>query len=256
MADMFDLDFLNDNLWTWIVIAIVALVLSIVGGVSGYGVGLVLPVFIAPVVGLKEVIPVMSVAVLITNASRLFVFRSAINIKLSFTVLLAALPGAILGAYTFVGISERFFAVAFGVLMLLSIPARRYLAKTKIKITNKIVLSICGFVFGFFAGAATGTGPLLIAILMATGLSGVAVVATDAAISTGLNVVRLMVFSGEQLISPVVIAQGVLIGLCTIPGSFIARHLVQRLSANVHIGIIELIIFIGSLLFFWRAYQL
>ena len=256
MATIFTLDFLQDNLWTWILIGIIAFVLSIVGGMSGYGVGLVLPVFLAPIVGLKEVIPVMSVAVLITNASRLLVFRDSVNVRLSLGIFLAALPGAILGAYTFVGISERVFAIAFGGLMLLSIPARRYFAKMQVKIDNKIVLSICGFIFGFFAGAATGTGPLLLAILMTTGLSGVAIVATDAAISTGLNVARLMVFNHEQLISPLVIMQGVLIGLCTIPGSFIARHLIKRLSSKVHIGIIEAMIFIGSLLFFWRAYQL
>ncbi len=256
MATIFTLDFIQDNLWAWVLIGVIAFIISIVGGVSGYGVGLVLPVFIAPIVGLKEVIPVMSVAVLITNASRLFVFRDSVNIKLASGIFLAALPGAILGAYTFVGISERVFAVAFGGLMLLSIPARRYLAKMQVRVDNKIILSISGFVFGFFAGAATGTGPLLLAILMATGLSGVAIVATDAAISTGLNVARLMVFNHEQLISPVVIMQGVLIGLCTVPGSFVARYAVKRLSAKVHIGIIEAIILIGSLLFFWRAYQL
>lgn len=256
MVTSFTLDFLQNNLWTWVFIGMVAFTLSIVGGLSGYGVGLILPVFIAPIVGLKEVIPVMSVAMLMTNASRLFVFRDSVKVRLTGSILVSALPGAILGAYTFIGISERVFAVAFGVLMLLSVPARRYLEKIQVNIDNKIVLSISGFVFGFFAGAATGTGPLLIAILMATGLSGISIVATDAAISTCLNVARLIVFNQEQLISPLVIMQGALIGLCTIPGSFIARHMIKRLSAKVHIGIIETIILIGSLLFFWRAYQL
>lgn len=256
MVMSFTLDFLQTNLWAWVFIGLIAFALSIIGGLSGYGVGLILPMFIAPIVGLKEVIPVMAVAMLITNASRLFVFRDSVKIRLTWRILVFALPGAILGAYTFIGISERIFAVAFGVLMLLSIPIRRYLEKKQVNIDHKIVLGISGFVFGFLAGAATGTGPLLIAILMATGLSGVSIVATDAAISTCLNVARLIVFNQEQLISAVVVTQGALIGLCTIPGGFIARHMIKHLSAKVHIGIIEFIILIGGLLFFWRAYQL
>ena len=42
----------------------VAFSASILGGLAGYGTGLILPVFLVPVVGVGNVIPVMAVAML------------------------------------------------------------------------------------------------------------------------------------------------------------------------------------------------
>ena len=50
--------------------AVVAFAASIVGGLSGYGVGLVLPVVIAPIVGVTGVIPAMAIAISLGNGSR------------------------------------------------------------------------------------------------------------------------------------------------------------------------------------------
>ena len=46
----------------WLVVALVAFAASILGGLAGYGTGLVLPVVLAPVVGVANVIPVMALA--------------------------------------------------------------------------------------------------------------------------------------------------------------------------------------------------
>mgnify|MGYP000750372492 CR=1 FL=1 len=81
-----------------LLVALVAFFSSIIGGLSGQGVGLILPVFVAPVVGIANVIPVMAVAALLTNLSRLAVFWREIDFPKARRVLMGALPGAIAGA--------------------------------------------------------------------------------------------------------------------------------------------------------------
>ena len=47
---------------------------SLMGGLSGFGTGLVLPVLLAPLVGVTNVVPVMAVAMLFNNSSRVVAF--------------------------------------------------------------------------------------------------------------------------------------------------------------------------------------
>ena len=47
----------------------------------------------------------------------------------------------------------------------------------------------------------------------------------------------------------------VLIGLCTIPGPFVARWLMQRMSIRVHALMMDGLILTGGLLLLWRAFE-
>jgi uncharacterized protein len=49
-----------------------------VSGMSGFGAGLVSTLLITPIIGPRAVFPVLSVTMLITNASRIWFFRSAL----------------------------------------------------------------------------------------------------------------------------------------------------------------------------------
>ena len=55
--------------------------------------------------------------------------------------------------------------------------------------------------WGLLVGGTTGSGVILLSLLMATGLEGAAVIATDAAVSVVIGVVKLAVF-GLAGVSP------------------------------------------------------
>ena len=48
-------------------------------------------------------------------------------------------------------------------------------------------------------------------------------------------------------------AAGVLIGLCTAPGAFVARWLLARIPLKVHTAIMEIVVLAGGAGFLWRA---
>ena len=74
--------------------------------------------------------------------------------------------------------------VLIGTMMMLSVPLRRLLKQRGFGSANRgLALSAAGW--GLVAGGTTGAGVMLLSMLMAAGLQGAAVIATDAVVSIG-----------------------------------------------------------------------
>src|SRR6187402_2289527 len=61
--------------WQLVPVAAVALFASIIGGVSGYGTGALMPLVLVPLVGAEPVVPIIAISALFTNSSRVFAFQ-------------------------------------------------------------------------------------------------------------------------------------------------------------------------------------
>ena len=81
---------------------------------------------------------------------------------------------------------------------------------------------------------------------MASGLAGAAVVATDAAISIVIGLVRLTVFGVAGVVDAKVLAFALLIGGIAFPGAFLARALVERLPVRLHTAMLDAVVLIGG----------
>jgi uncharacterized membrane protein YfcA len=101
---------------------VVALAASTLGGLSGFGTGLVLPVFLVPLVGVANVIPVMAVAMLLNNGSRILAFWPDIQWPQVRRMLVLGLPACVAGAYSCTLLSARWIAVLLGTFLLLTQP--------------------------------------------------------------------------------------------------------------------------------------
>jgi uncharacterized membrane protein YfcA len=240
------------GLWDLVLIAGMAFALSVVGGLSGYGIGLVLPAFIAPVVGVVAVIPVMSVAMTFANASRVWAYRRSLRLRTVAALMAAALPGAAAGAFLYVQLPPDFIAMALGIFFVATVPVRRLLEYWRFTVGQRGLMAI-GAGYGFLAGGMTGAGLFMVAGLLAAGVQGAALVATDAAVSTAINILKVGVFGGSALLTPELILAGILIGLCTVPGAFVAKQIMDRLPLHVHVWMMEALVLAGGASFLWRA---
>ena len=90
---------LGDNLWAVAGAGLAAFLASVLSGMAGYGAGLILPVFIAPLVGVEYVVPVLAVALVFNNAGRVLAFRRDIDWTRVRRILIVAAPMSALGAY-------------------------------------------------------------------------------------------------------------------------------------------------------------
>ncbi|HEU5294797.1 MAG TPA: TSUP family transporter, partial [Burkholderiaceae bacterium] len=208
----------------------------------------------APVIGVANIIPVMAVAMMINNASRVLAFRHEIRWPHVRRMLLLGLPACLLGAWGYTRLDARWVALLLGLFLLASIPLRRLLQRAQLRL-GAGGEAVAGGVFGVIEGGMTGTGVILISMLMAAGVQGAALIATDAVISTVLSLAKVALFGGVSRLDAALAVTGVLVGLCTAPGAFVARAILARMPQHLHLRIMEAVVVCGGLGFLWRAWR-
>jgi uncharacterized membrane protein YfcA len=237
----------------FLLIGAVAFSASILGGLAGYGTGLVVPIFLAPVVGVANVVPVMAVGMIFANGSRVAAFWRDVRWPYVRRVLAFGLPACVAGAYGYTLLEARAVALLLGMFFIAVVPLRRYLARAGWQLGARGV-SLAGAGFGFVNGAMTGAGLLLISTLMAAGVQGAALIATDAVVSVILGLAKVALFGGFARLDLQLAAAGLLIGLCTAPGAFVARWLLAHIPLKVHTAMMEIVVLAGGAGFLWRAF--
>jgi uncharacterized protein len=242
------------QLLQWLAVALVAFAASILGGLAGYGTGLVLPVVLAPVVGVAQVVPVMALAMVLNNGSRVAAFWRDVQWPHVRRMLLLGLPACVAGSYGYTLLAERWVALLIGAFLLLSIPLRRALKRADYRLGVRGEVG-AGAGFGFVNGGMTGTGVILISLLMAAGVQGAGLIATDATISVIMGLFKVAVFGGFARLDFDLAIAGLLIGLCTMPGAFVARRLLDLIPARIHALVMDVVVVVGGIGFLWRAGQ-
>jgi uncharacterized membrane protein YfcA len=167
-------------------------------------------------------------------------------------VLLLGLPACLIGAYSYTLLNARWIALLLGIFLLLSVPLRRLFNRAQVQLSNGTERG-AGACFGFVNGILPGAGVFLISILLHAGLTGSAVVATDAVVSVVMGFSKVVLFGSLAALDLQLGLTGLLIGVCTIPGAFIARALIRRMSVGIHVWIMELTVIIGAITLLWRA---
>ncbi|MEM7775230.1 MAG: sulfite exporter TauE/SafE family protein [Pseudomonadota bacterium] len=231
-----------------------AFVTSIIGALSGFGGGILVMPFLVPVVGIKGVVPVMSIAMLIANFSRFWVYRAEVRSDVLVRLGLASLPGVILGTYIYQLLPDVAIATLIGLFLIGSIGLRRGLKGRALQF-GPSGTAAWSFGFGVLTGSTPGAGVVLVVLLLGMGMSGPALIATDAVIGMLSSVTKAVMFSTFDLLDLRSLAIGLLVGLATIPGAFTARWMINNLSASVHVMLIEAMVIVAGLSFLWRAWS-
>ena len=141
-----------------------------------------------------------------------------------------------------------------GLAVIAFVPLRRFLTAQKIVI-GRVGLGVGSGVFGLATGVATGTGVILVSLLLGTGLAAPAVLATDAMVSIVLDLAKAALFQRLDLLDTEAFFTGVVIGVASIPGSAIAAWLVARMGARLHVAFMEILILFGGASMLWHAWR-
>ena len=246
---MGDIDFLFVTL-----VAAAAFSSAVFHSFSGFAGGLVLAVMLAPLLGVKETVPVVATALIISNVARIWAFRKSVAIKEYLAVFTAALPFIVLSAYVYVSLPVGVVALVLGIFLLASIPLHRTLKKKEVKVGLK-GLALAGIPYGIVSGSTFGAAVMLAPFLIGAGLAGETMIGTIAILGFSLNVTKTVVFGMSPLLTSELLTMGILVGLCTMPGAYIGRWLVRNTSVRVHAQFMEIFIACGGVLFLYEAYQ-
>ena len=237
-----------------LLIAITGVFTSVVGGVAGYGTGALMPLVLVPIVGAEPVVPIIAISAIITNISRATAFRKFIDWRRAATVFVCATPTCVLGAWGYTRLTGRGALIVIGTMMIASVPLRRLLKRRGHKLGER-GFALTAFGWGVVVGGTSGAGVILLSMLMAVGLEGAAVIATDAAVSIAIGLVKIAVFGVAGVVTAKVVAVALLIGTVAFPGAFLARKFVERLPVHFHTAILDAVVIAGGAIMVFNAFR-
>jgi uncharacterized membrane protein YfcA len=227
---------------------------AVIGGLGGTGVSLMLVPLLAPILGIKADIPMMTVAMVIGNGSRIWAFWKGVNFRVGMQFYLPAIPGLFLGVTIYQMLPERALYGLLGAMLIAMVPIRRYFEERRLHLSPRGVSTI-GTGYGVINGSMTGTGGILTGTLLGAGLQGGALIATKAVIGTGQAAIKITMFSVYRLLTWEYALAGLMIGVCMVPGAFLARWLIERMNIRRHTIFIEGIIIVGGIAMLWRFFS-
>ena len=238
--------FADISLLQLLLVALVALFASIIGGLAGYGTGALMPLVLVPLVGAEPVVPIIAISAIFTNLSRAAAFVRHADRRRALIVLACAALTTALGAYGYTRLTNAGAAVVIGTMLILSVPLRRALRRRDVRIGDT-GLAAGSVGYGVLVGGTSGSGVILLSLLMAAGLEGAAVIATDAMISVGTGLIKISVFGLAGVVTAQVLAFALLIGGMAVPGAFLAKAFVARMPMHIHTAILDVAVVSGGM---------
>jgi uncharacterized membrane protein YfcA len=237
--------FADISLLQLVLVACVALFASIVGGLAGYGTGALMPLVLVPLIGAEPVVPIIAISSIFTNLSRFAAYIRYVDRRRALIVIAAAALTTALGAYGYTRLTNAGASLVIGTMLISSVPLRRLLKRRDIRI-RETGLGVGAVGYGLLVGGTSGSGVILLSLLMASGLEGAAVIATDAVISVATSIIKISVFGLAGVVTAQVLAFALLIGAIAIPGAFLAKTFVERMPVHIHTAILDAAVIVGG----------
>jgi len=233
-------------------VLLLGVVAGTISGVIGFGSSVMLMPALVILYGPREAVPVMAVASILANLSRVMVWWREVDWKAFAAYSLTGVPAAALGAGTLLSIPPRLAEGVLGVFFLLTIPARRWMNRRTLRI-NAWQMAIVGAVIGYITGIVVSTGPINAPFFLAYGLLKGAYIGTEALGSLAVYVSKAVTFRSLGALSVETMGKGILIGSSLMAGSFVAKRFVLKLEPRHFYRLIEGMLLISGLTMVWVA---
>jgi uncharacterized membrane protein YfcA len=246
--------FADISLLQLVLVAAVALFAAVVGGLAGYGTGALMPLVLVPLIGAEPVVPIIAISSIFTNFGRAAAYFRYVDCRRVLIVISAAALTTALGAYGYTRLTNAGAALVIGAMLILSVPLRRSLRRRDVRIGDA-GLGAGALGYGVVVGGTSGAGVILLSLLMAAGLEGAAVIATDAVISLATSIIKISVFGLAGVVTAQVLAFALLIGIVALPGAFLARAFVERMPVHIHTAILDVAVIAGGAVMISSAAQ-
>src|SRR3970040_1375842 len=142
----------------WLILGAAAIVGSTIGGVAGFGTGVIMIPAIAWSVGVKATVPVLTVCMLVGNSARVWFSRREIEWRVVAAFLVGAVPTTIVRATLSKRIGSEWLSRILGVFMILAVPLRYWLPHTGVTVRLRHLPLIRGRL-GLLSGTRGGGRP-------------------------------------------------------------------------------------------------
>lgn len=229
-----------DAILLWLGAAVVAFLASVLSGVAGFGGAMIfLPVLILTY-GVRASVPILTVSVLLGNASRVWFNRRELDLKLVAWFSLGALPSAVLGSFVYVSLPTFWIKKGIGLFLMVSVLTREI--HRDFKLNQAWVFLPLGLVTGFLSALMGGVGPVSSPFFLAYGLTKEAFVGTESLCAVGMHLVKSIAYNRLQVLNQRELLAGLSFGLVMSAGSYVAKKILERLSRRTFLVLVEILL--------------
>ncbi len=205
-------------------------VAALVSGAAGFGGALLLLPIVTVSVGAELAVPVLTIAQLLGNLSRMVFGFKEIKWKSVGLFCIGAIPLSALGALGFSVLSKDIVTRGIGAALILMVLFKIF-NKNEFKGNSKTLL-IGGCAVGLLSGLAGSAGPLGAAVFLSLGLPPVAYVASEASTATAMHIVKTIVYGKLVNIDQSAVLTGLSMGAAMVAGSYFANRLIKKVSKD------------------------
>jgi uncharacterized membrane protein YfcA len=214
-----------------ILLFLAAFAAAAISGAAGFGGALLLLPLLVAMVGVIHAIPLLTIAQLIGNLSRVgFGFRQ-IHWRPVALFLLGAIPFSLLGAASFVQLPKDVVTRAIGA-ALLAFVVLKYFGVLKLKASSASLVMGDGMV-GFLSGLVGSAGPLGAAFFLSLGLPPVAYIASEATTALAMHGVKAVVYQHYIALDREFWLLAALMGSAMILGTWSAKRFIERMPQAI-----------------------
>ena len=232
----------------------VGLIAGTISGIVGTGSSIMLMPVLVYAYGPKEAVPIMAVASVMANFSRILAWWREVDWRACAAYSVTGIPAAVLGARTLLALPSHAVDLAIGAFLIAMVPVRHWLARHDLK-ANLWHLAVGGAVIGYLTGIVVSTGPLSVPLFLFYGLSKGAFLATEAAASLGLYFAKSVTFERFGALTSEVFIKGLIAGSSLMAGAFIAKRFVLHLKPDVFRLLMDGIMLAAGISMLWNAMQ-
>ena len=234
------------------VLGAVAAFSAFLGSVAGSGGSTVLLPVLVLYFGIRDAVPIITIANLTANVSRAVINRGEIAFPVVAWFVLGTLPTSILGAYLFTITAPEILTRLLGAILIAAVAWRRLRPSPPLRRSPAWFLPLGG-VFGFLEGIMGSVGPLMAPFFLAFGLMKGAYIGTDALATTVMQGAKLTVFSGSALLGTEIVMAGMILVPFMVLGTVLGKKLMERLPERIFARIIETVLVLAGLNFLIRG---
>ncbi|MBX3589162.1 MAG: sulfite exporter TauE/SafE family protein [Ramlibacter sp.] len=233
-------------------VLLLGLVAGTVGGVVGFGTSIMLMPALVIVFGPREAVPIMAVASIMANGSRVAVWWREVHWPAVAAYSVTAAPAAALGAATLLRLPPGVVEAVLGLFFMAMIPVRRWMVARQWTL-GLGHLALVGAVIGFITGIVVSTGPVNAPFFLAFGLVKGAYLSTEALGSLAVYLAKAITFRSLGALPWDAVLKGLIIGSTIMVGSFAAKRFVLQLAPEKFRLLIEGLLLVAGVTLLWAA---
>jgi uncharacterized membrane protein YfcA len=211
----------------YLLIFAAAFAAAALSGAAGFGGALLLLPLLVATVGVREAVPLLTIAQFIGNLSRAGLGFSQIRWAPVGLFLLGAAPLSIVGALSFVQLPKDWVMRAIGG-AILAFVALKYLGALRAK-PGPVTLILGGGVVGFLSGLVGSAGPLGAALFLSLGLPPVAYIASEATTALAMHGLKTIIYQQYIALDREFWFLAALMSVAMVLGTWSAKRYIERM---------------------------